>query len=163
MLFLTLVLNLIALNCLVLKTSVVNNLAKNTKDSKQSCLTNDDILSLKNMIYKGHNHHHHHTVFPLPSLKLPSIFTKEEVDVHKNIKSSKLRIPAKLSSSAKSDLKCCGIDVKEIKPKPKGHYERIERKVANYFWVSGDRPSGMPGSFVVSKNEAKMHLGLERR
>jgi hypothetical protein len=85
------------------------------------------------------------------------------VNVHNTPKSTKLRIHTKLSSSAKADLKCCGIEVKQIKPKPQGHYERIERKVANYFWVDGKKPSGMPGSFVVSENEAKMHLGLERR
>ena len=161
MLFLSLVLNIIALNCLVLKTVVDKNLELNAKDSKPSCFTKLDILSLKNLIHKGHNKHH--SVLHLPRLKLPSIFTKEEVNTHKTVKSTKLRIPTKLTSSAKSDLKCCGIEVKEIKPKPKGHYERVERKIANYFWVSGKKPSGMPGSFVVSENEAKMHLGLERR
>lgn len=38
---------------------------------------------------------------------------------------------------------------------PNGHYEKIKKKMAQYFHVSTDKPSGMPGSFVVSEKEAQ--------
>jgi len=40
------------------------------------------------------------------------------------------------------------------KPKREGHYERIDKDLTQYFYVSGPKPSGMPNAFVVSKNEA---------
>ncbi len=39
--------------------------------------------------------------------------------------------------------------------KPKGHYEKVPRKATEYFFVYGNEPSGLPGSFVVNENEAK--------
>ncbi len=39
-----------------------------------------------------------------------------------------------------------------------GHYERITRKGATYYFVSGDKPSGLPGAFVVTDKEAKGKL-----
>ena len=35
-----------------------------------------------------------------------------------------------------------------------GHYERIKSIKTNYFFVPGDKASGVPNSYVVSKNEA---------
>lgn len=40
----------------------------------------------------------------------------------------------------------------------KGHYERVKRKGATYYWVSNEEPSGMPGAFVVTDQEALPHL-----
>ena len=39
--------------------------------------------------------------------------------------------------------------------KVKGHYERREGKVNQFFHVSGDQSSGLPGAFVVTEQEAK--------
>lgn len=43
-------------------------------------------------------------------------------------------------------------------PKPKeevqGHYEKLTKKMMNYYHVSSEAPSGLPGSFVVSEKEA---------
>lgn len=36
----------------------------------------------------------------------------------------------------------------------KGHYEKQENTITNYFYVDGLKPSGMPGAMVVSKDEA---------
>ncbi len=36
-----------------------------------------------------------------------------------------------------------------------GHYERRKSSVKQYFFVNGDKPSGMPGAFVVTEQEAK--------
>lgn len=36
-----------------------------------------------------------------------------------------------------------------------GHYEKITKKMTNYYHVSGDKPSKLPNSFVVSESEAK--------
>jgi len=45
----------------------------------------------------------------------------------------------------------------EDRPKPtiKGHYEKVNQKMTNYYHVSSDKPSGLPGSFVVSEREAQ--------
>jgi carbonic anhydrase len=38
--------------------------------------------------------------------------------------------------------------------KPEGHYEKIPRDVTQIFYVSGQKPSGIPGAFVISHDEA---------
>jgi carbonic anhydrase len=43
----------------------------------------------------------------------------------------------------------------EVSTKPVGHYEKVQKKMINYFHVTGPTPSEVPGSFVVSENEAK--------
>jgi carbonic anhydrase len=35
-----------------------------------------------------------------------------------------------------------------------GHYEKIKDKSTLYFYVNGEKPSGVPGAFVVSKDDA---------
>eukprot|EP00340_Litonotus_pictus_P000782 CAMPEP_0170526866 /NCGR_PEP_ID=MMETSP0209-20121228/12265_1 /TAXON_ID=665100 ORGANISM="Litonotus pictus, Strain P1" /NCGR_SAMPLE_ID=MMETSP0209 /ASSEMBLY_ACC=CAM_ASM_000301 /LENGTH=543 /DNA_ID=CAMNT_0010816949 /DNA_START=132 /DNA_END=1760 /DNA_ORIENTATION=- len=40
--------------------------------------------------------------------------------------------------------------VKESKP-PAGHYEKVSKKMIHYFHVNTDKPSGLPGSFVISE------------
>lgn len=47
----------------------------------------------------------------------------------------------------------CGIE-KKVKVKDKGHYEKIQKTATQYFYVNSDKPSGLPGSLVVSKQEA---------
>ncbi len=37
---------------------------------------------------------------------------------------------------------------------PDGHYERVERKVNEFLYVKGDRPSGIPGAILVPAAEA---------
>lgn len=51
--------------------------------------------------------------------------------------------------------KYCPPDPAPIKPKPSGHYEKVATQAENYFYVNGDKPSGLPGAFVVSDEEAK--------
>lgn len=51
-------------------------------------------------------------------------------------------------------IKYCGPDPINPKPKPAGHYEKVVQKATSYFYVNGEKPSGLPGSFVVSENEA---------
>jgi carbonic anhydrase len=51
--------------------------------------------------------------------------------------------------------KYCGPDPTPPKPKPVGHYEKVAQKATHYFYVNGDKPSGLPGAFVVSEKEAK--------
>ncbi len=43
----------------------------------------------------------------------------------------------------------------EVKPveKPEGHYEKVENEIFNYIQVAGDRPSGLPDSYIVSEEE----------
>jgi len=41
------------------------------------------------------------------------------------------------------------------KAKPVGHYEKVNKKMIEYFYVNGGKPSGLPGAFVVSETEAK--------
>jgi len=45
---------------------------------------------------------------------------------------------------------------KQFEPvKVQGHYEKIIKKINNYYYVNNNNPSGMPGSIVVSESEAK--------
>ena len=50
--------------------------------------------------------------------------------------------------------KSCHFEDKKVVMKPTGHYEKIKKEAVKYFYVSGEQPSGLPGSFVVSKKEA---------
>lgn len=54
--------------------------------------------------------------------------------------------------------KYCGPDpLKKAKQnvRQQGHYEKVNKKILEYFYVNGEEPSGLPGSFVVSEQEAK--------
>ena len=52
--------------------------------------------------------------------------------------------------------KACGfVEEKKKKSKEKGHYEKFLKSQTEYFYVDGQAPSGLPGSLVVSKAEAK--------
>jgi len=42
-----------------------------------------------------------------------------------------------------------------VKSEPKGHYEKIRKAITNYFFVSGNDPSGIPNAYVVSEDEAQ--------
>jgi carbonic anhydrase len=56
-------------------------------------------------------------------------------------------------------VKYCGPDPPKQKVKPKGHFEKVIKKLTSYFYVNGEHPSGVPGAFVVSEKEAKKGLG----
>lgn len=46
--------------------------------------------------------------------------------------------------------------------KRQGHYEKVPTKVTEYYFVAGNQPSGLPGSFVVDENDAKgIHVGKD--
>ena len=49
----------------------------------------------------------------------------------------------------------CLQEREEVAPPPKGHYEKIPKTMVKYVYVSGKKPSGVPGSYVVSDEEAK--------
>lgn len=51
--------------------------------------------------------------------------------------------------------KYCGVDKIENENKKVGHYEKVVNVGSQYFYVSGEKPSGLPGSFVVSEDIAK--------
>jgi len=51
--------------------------------------------------------------------------------------------------------KYCFINEDKPKPKPVGHYEKMKRDVEKIFYVSGNRPSGIPGAFVVPTEEVE--------
>lgn len=40
-------------------------------------------------------------------------------------------------------------------PQPVGHYEKVSKKMTEFFYVNSSKPSGLPGAFVVSESEAK--------
>jgi carbonic anhydrase len=40
------------------------------------------------------------------------------------------------------------------KGKKRGHYEKVLKKITDYYYVNGEKPSGLPGSYVVSSKEA---------
>jgi len=42
--------------------------------------------------------------------------------------------------------------------KPEGHYEKVNKKLTEYIYINSERPSGLPGAFVVSETEAKGNI-----
>ena len=79
------------------------------------------------------------------------IISKKNFTRHKN----RFRNKHKLKTN-NNDIFCCGLDLKLPKKevKPVGHYEKMLKHVEEYIWVPGDKPSGLPGAFVVSQDEA---------
>ena len=49
-----------------------------------------------------------------------------------------------------------------IPPKPRGHYEKIHKETTEYFYVNGEEPSGLPGSYVVPEDEATKNLDAKK-
>ena len=53
----------------------------------------------------------------------------------------------------------CNFPYKHRYPKyRKGHYERVNKKAIQYYFVDGEKPSMMPGAYVVTDNEAIGHM-----
>jgi carbonic anhydrase len=50
---------------------------------------------------------------------------------------------------------CGGLETVMKKKENKGHYEKIHRKISEFIYVPGTKPSNIPGAFVVSEKEAK--------
>ena len=51
--------------------------------------------------------------------------------------------------------KTCGPAPPVIAEAPSGHYEKIRKAFTSYFYVSNDKPSGLPNAWVISEDEAK--------
>ena len=51
--------------------------------------------------------------------------------------------------------KYCPLLPPEPKIKFKGHYEKMKGEVSNTIFVSGNKPSGIPGAFVVPTDEVE--------
>jgi len=39
-----------------------------------------------------------------------------------------------------------------------GHYEKVKKNITEFFYVTGDNPSGIKGALVVSKAEVEKNL-----
>ncbi len=50
---------------------------------------------------------------------------------------------------------CGSMDTIVKRKEEKGHYEKIKKKVSQYFYVPGTKPSNIPGAYVVSEKEAR--------
>ena len=51
--------------------------------------------------------------------------------------------------------KTCGPTPPPTPEAPSGHYEKLRKSFTSYFYVSNDKPSGLPNAWVVSEGEAK--------
>ena len=51
--------------------------------------------------------------------------------------------------------KVCGPPQLMAPEKKGGHYEKIRKAMTSYFYVSNNKPSGLPQAMVVSKDEAE--------
>ena len=54
-------------------------------------------------------------------------------------------------------IKYCGEDLRSNREpvKSTGHYEKNRKTITEYFYVTGETPSRLPGAFLVSESEAK--------
>jgi hypothetical protein len=50
---------------------------------------------------------------------------------------------------------CAEFKSRPKKVTPAGHYEKRLAPTTKYIFVGGEKPSGIPGAFVVSEEEAK--------
>jgi len=48
----------------------------------------------------------------------------------------------------------CNMNKKPREKKLSGHFEKVDKKMTDYFYVSDDKPSGIPNAFVISPSEA---------
>lgn len=96
------------------------------------------------------------------SLRMPDLISETgEIQVSNHLPLN-FRSTQKLNGRAvfhyDSD-KLCGMallnDFNTKKVKPRGHYEKKINKMTEYFFVNGEKPSGLPGALVVSEKEAK--------
>jgi len=46
------------------------------------------------------------------------------------------------------------MEQKKRKKKVRGHFEKVLKKMTEYFYVNGPKPSGLPGAYVVPRSEA---------
>ncbi len=54
------------------------------------------------------------------------------------------------------DSSACDLMLRKKGPAPeKGHYEKVIKPAKRYFWVNGNKPSGLPNAWVVTEKEAK--------
>lgn len=59
--------------------------------------------------------------------------------------------------------KYCGeLETVVKKKEGNGHYEKIHRKISEFIYVPGTKPSNIPGAFVVSEKEAKNIIENEK-
>ena len=74
-----------------------------------------------------------------------------------SLKSKKKAEKMTLKHKNKNNHNQCWEDYikKEQKTEDLGHYEKIKVQRDEYVYVPGDAPSGIPGAFLVSKNEAE--------
>jgi len=61
----------------------------------------------------------------------------------------------------KSPCGCVKIPIPKSKTQQHGHYEKRVVNTEQYIFVPGHKPSGMPGAFVVSSEEAHRNMHAE--
>lgn len=79
---------------------------------------------------------------------------KSKLNTNIKIKAKKLKIKVKQDNSMLSSFNDILNDDESNQKTPVGHYEKVVKRVNKYFWVNGNQPSGLPGSYVVSEDEA---------
>lgn len=83
---------------------------------------------------------------------------KSRVSLNKKKYSPFLRELNSVSNSSRSST---GDYLNLNRKESRGHYEGVTKTQTKYFWVEGEQPSGLPGSFVVSDSEARNIGGIE--
>ena len=89
------------------------------------------------------------------TLEQLSIFANKEIENYRNIQELNHR------QVFFYDHKLCtapSLDIPATESSAGNHYEKIKRNVYFHVFVPGQHPSGIPGSFVESKNDA---LGIK--
>lgn len=90
------------------------------------------------------------------ALRIPALQSETEIIVENRIPQSNRSTQNRNERPIfyYNHIKYCGPDPQVEKPKPEGHYEKVNRSITHYFYVNGEQPSGLPGSFVVTEKEA---------
>ena len=97
------------------------------------------------------------------AIRIPDMVSSTGNVIISNIPPENNRILQPLNGRAVfyySKKKFCGIDSKEGllkiggRGKKHGHYEKVLKKITDYYYVNGPKPSGLPGAYVVGRKEA---------
>jgi len=94
------------------------------------------------------------------AIRIPDVMTPKGDIISNNLPAENNRLTQPLNGRAifyYDHILFCGKD-KLLKKKKKikkiGHYEKVLKKLTEYYYVNGPKPSGLPGAYVVPRSEA---------
>jgi carbonic anhydrase len=101
------------------------------------------------------------------AIRIPDKLTSSGTIIISNLPPENNRLPQPLNGRAifyYDAPKFCGSEESNRllkiggKGKKRGHYEKVVKSITDYYYVNGEKPSGLPGAYVVSAKEANGNM-----